>query len=64
MTNNKGNLDKPILYEGMDKIFMGNSQGLYMTRTGNTSLKTNYGKLKLNNMLIIPKLKKNSLLLD
>lgn len=37
---------------------MGNSKGLIITNTSNASLKTDYGKLKLNNMLVVPKLKK------
>lgn len=36
---------------------MGNSKGLIITNTSNASLKTDYGKLKLNNMLVVPKLK-------
>lgn len=61
MTNNKGNIDKPIPYEGNDKIFVGNGQGLHITHVGNASLNTDYGKLKLNNVLVVPKLKKNLL---
>lgn len=61
MTNNKGNIDKPVPYEGNDKIFVGNGQGLHITHVGNASLNTDYGKLKLNNVLVVPKLKKNLL---
>ncbi|KAK9214354.1 hypothetical protein WN944_006343 [Citrus x changshan-huyou] len=61
MTNNKGNIDKPVLYKGNDKRFVGNGQGLHITHVGNASLNTDYGKLKLNNVLVVPKLKKNLL---
>ena len=60
MTNKGGNLiSKP--YFGTDTVFVGNGQSLPITHTGKALLKTTQGKLHLNNVLVVPKLKKNLL---
>ena len=54
--NNPGKLKTIIPYKGHDKIFVGNGQGLQISHIGNTSLKTYYEDLHLNNILVVPKI--------
>ena len=61
MTNNTGNLDHVRPYRGNDKIIVGNGQDLNISHIGSASLNTNHGSLHLNNILGVPKLKKNLL---
>ena len=61
MTNNIGNLDHVKSYRGNDKIIIGNGQDLNILHIGSAYLNTNHGTLHLNNILVIPKLKKSLL---
>ena len=61
MTNQGGNLKSLRPYFGDNSIFVGNGQALPITHTGKASLKTSQGNLDLNNVLVVPKIKKNLL---
>ena len=61
MTNTTGNLVQYSPYVGYDKIYVGDGKGLHISHIGNTILKTPHGNLKLNNVLVVPHLKKNLL---
>lgn len=61
MTNKGGNFLNLKPYFGTDTVFVGNGQALPITHTGKALLKTTQGKLHLNNVLVVPKLKKKLL---
>nr|KYP40068.1 hypothetical protein KK1_038609 [Cajanus cajan] len=61
MTSQVGNLKNLKPYFGSDTIFVGNGQTLSITNKDKALLKTTQGKLHLNNILVVPKLKKNLL---
>jgi hypothetical protein len=61
MTNQGGNLQNLKPYLGTDKVFVGNGQALPITHKGQIFLKTTQGNLNLNNILVVPNLKKNLL---
>lgn len=46
---------------GYEKIYVGNGKGLHISHIGSTILKTTHDNLKLNNILVVPRLKKNLL---
>lgn len=61
MTNSTVNLVQYSPYMGHDKIYVDNGKGLHISHIRNTILKTPHGDLKLNNVLVVPHLKKNLL---
>jgi hypothetical protein len=61
MTSQGGKLRNLKPYFGTSSVFVGNGQALPITHKGKALLKTTQGKLHLNNILVVPKLKKNLL---
>ena len=61
MTNDVGKLISAHTYNGRDAIYVGNGNKLPISHTGNALLKTSHGNLKLKDVLVVPKLRKNLL---
>ncbi|KAF8377599.1 hypothetical protein HHK36_030981 [Tetracentron sinense] len=61
MTNNPGILHSIYPYTGCDKITVGDGNTLPISHIGNTTLLTSYGKLKVDNVLVVPSITKNLL---
>lgn len=59
--NDTSNFDQIIPWKGNDKIFVGNCQGLKICHTGNASFDSDYGKFRLNDILVVTRLKKKIL---
>ena len=59
MTNDPGKLTSYSPYNGPDKIFVGNGDLLKISHIGNLSLNVGHEKLVLDNVLVVPKIKKN-----
>ena len=59
MTSDNGKLIDCKPYFGSDKIMVGNGQKLNITHTGNTILHTGKNVVKLENVLVVPDIKKN-----
>lgn len=62
VTNDSGNIHNRIEYNGSDKLFVGNGQGLQIANTDSSNLKTIFGNLKLQNILHVPSIKKKNIL--
>ena len=56
-TDQRGKLKTLGSYFGNDHILVGNRQVLAITYIGNASLNTLYGKLVLENILVVPNIK-------
>ncbi|KAI3458706.1 hypothetical protein Pfo_015369 [Paulownia fortunei] len=61
MTNQGGNLKALKSYFGTNSIFVGNGQALSIIHIGKALLNSSHGKVLLNNVLVVPKIKKNLL---
>ncbi|KAF8389828.1 hypothetical protein HHK36_024347 [Tetracentron sinense] len=61
MTNNPGILHSISPYNGSDVITVGNGNTLPISHIGSTTLPTSYGKLKVDNILVVPSITKNLL---
>jgi hypothetical protein len=59
MTPNPGNLDDPQSYTGNDHVMVGNGSRLSISHIGNTTLDSSHGKLELQDVLVVPNIKKN-----
>ena len=59
MTSDNGKLIDCKPYFGSNKIMVGNGQKLNITHTGNTILHTGKNVVKLENVLVVPDIKKN-----
>lgn len=58
MTNQEGNLVFKSPYTGHDKNFVGNGNSLSISHTRKLVIPTSLTSLKLNDVLVVPKLKK------
>ncbi|KAL5699696.1 hypothetical protein ACHQM5_030565 [Ranunculus cassubicifolius] len=61
MTADSGKLSSITPYYGSDKILVGDGNALDITHTGSTSLNVGDQHLNLNNVLVVPQIKKNLL---
>ncbi|KAF7142376.1 hypothetical protein RHSIM_Rhsim05G0026100 [Rhododendron simsii] len=61
MTSDYGKLQNCTPYFGSDKIMVGNGDTLHITHVGNASLNMGNKEIKLNNVLVVPEIKKNLL---
>ncbi|RWR75576.1 Zinc finger, CCCH-type [Cinnamomum micranthum f. kanehirae] len=61
MTPDVGKLHSLSPYQGSDKILVGNGTALDITHIGTASVKHGRHELKLNNVLVVPDIKKNLL---
>lgn len=59
VTSDLSNLSLHAPYNGSDDIMIGDGSGLSITHTGSASLKTPQTTFKLNNVLCVPRMKKN-----
>lgn len=59
MTNDPSKLTSYASYNGPDKIFVGNDNLLEISHIGNLSLNVGHEKLVLDNVLVVPEIKKN-----
>lgn len=64
MTNNASILSCTKSYDDIDVIFVGNGDSLPISQVGDIEIATNGSKVKLNNILIVPHLKKIYFLLE
>lgn len=64
MTSQWDKLQNLKPYFGTNSVFVGNGQASPITHKGKALLQTTQGKLHLNNILVVPKLKKNLLLVS
>lgn len=61
MTNHASKISNLIPYNVNDGILIGDGNCLQISHTGNIKIKIENESLKLNNILVVPKLKKNLL---
>ena len=61
MTNDIGKLSYVEPYKGKDLIFVGNGNALPISHVGDACVSTKEGILNLNDVLVVPHLKKNLL---
>ena len=61
MTNDPGIISNAKPYSGHDGIYVGDGSCLKISHVGNANLKTDGGNLKLQDVLVVPNLKKNLL---
>ena len=61
MTSDVGKLEFLSPYHGSDKILIGNGTALDITHTGSACFKYGGHELQLNNVLVVPEIKKNLL---
>jgi len=59
MTSDLGNLDDPQPYMGNDHVMIGDGLQLSISHIGNTNLDSSHGKLELQDVLVVPNIKKN-----
>lgn len=57
-TNDQRNIENRSKYNGNDKLFVGNGQGLSIANTDSSNFKTSFGNLMLTNILHVPSIKK------
>jgi hypothetical protein len=58
LTSNLGNLTNPQSYIGTDHVMVGDGSRLPISHIGNTKLDSYHGKLELQDVLIMPDIKK------
>ena len=58
MTNDLGNIYDAKPYNRHDGIYVGDGSCLKISHVGNANLKTDYGNLKLKDVLVVLNLKK------
>lgn len=61
MINDAGNLSYVKPYHGNDVIYVGDGNSIPITHTGDINVATTNGNIKLNDVLVVPELKKNLL---
>ena len=61
MTNDPGKLSSIKPYKGNDMIYVGDGNSLPISHIGDAHVSTKEGNFKLNNVLVVPELKKNLL---
>lgn len=64
MTNDPSKMSKVMPYKGNDAIYIRNGECLKISCVGETKLKSDYGNLELKNVLVVPNIKKNLLLVE
>lgn len=64
MVANGDRLLKQIEYQGLNKLVVGNDQKLDITHLSNTCPPSLSASVKLNNVLIVPHISKNSLIIS
>lgn len=58
--NDVGKLNSVYAYNGTNAIYVGNGNKMPISHTGNSILKNSQANINLNNVLLVPKLNKNS----
>ena len=61
MTADPGKLQHFVQYNGPEKIMVGNGESIKITHVGPTALNVGNTKLALDNVLVVPEIKKNLL---
>ena len=61
ITDDPGNLDSLTPYHGSDGVMVGNGQTLPITHIGQATIGTGVSSIKLNDVLLVPDIKKNLL---
>ena len=61
ITDDPGNLDSLTPYHGSDGVMVGNGQTLPITHFGQATIGTGVSSINLNDVLLVPDIKKNLL---
>eukprot|EP00268_Persea_americana_P017922 TRINITY_DN18756_c0_g1_i2.p1 TRINITY_DN18756_c0_g1~~TRINITY_DN18756_c0_g1_i2.p1 ORF type:complete len:147 (+),score=19.51 TRINITY_DN18756_c0_g1_i2:863-1303(+) len=61
ITNDPGNLYHALPYFGNEKVMIGDGSKLKISPIGDSSFTTDYGTIKLKDVLVVPNIKKNSI---
>ena len=61
ITNDIFAIQSPVPYNGQDKVYIGDGQGIHIHHTGNSVIHTHIATFRLNHVLHVPKMKFNLL---